>query len=68
MQSSSNNKMSTIVHELAQTLSIIHSYVQGCIVRIKNNDLELSQFHKLLIKINDLVKKLFSTIESIIAC
>jgi hypothetical protein len=47
---------SSIVHELAQSLLIIHAYVRGCIERIKNNSLDIERLKELLIKVNQQVQ------------
>lgn len=53
------NTHSRVVHELAQSLLIIHAYVRGCIERIKNNSLDSNQFCILLSKINEQINTMF---------
>lgn len=38
------NKIPVIAHELAQSLSIISSYIKGCTERVKKDNLNLDQF------------------------
>ena len=54
---------SKIVHELAQSLLIIHAYIRGCLERIKNNCLNIEQLRILLAKIDQQVQILFVNIQ-----
>jgi hypothetical protein len=65
-EDSSLNKVSKIVHELAQSLLIIHAYVRGCIERIKNNNLDFNQFSAILSKINEQINLMFSKLQLLI--
>ena len=47
---------SYMVHELAQSLLIIHAYVRGSIERIKTNNLTIEQLRSLLVKINEQIE------------
>lgn len=57
-------EISHTVHELAQSLLIIHAYVRGSIERIKNNTLTIEQLKSLLIKINEQIELMFKIIYS----
>ena len=55
---------SYMVHELAQSLLIIHAYVRGSIERIKTNNLTIEQLRSLLVKINEQIELMFKIIYS----
>lgn len=46
------NKIPIIAHELAQSLSIISSYVKGCNERVKKDNLDIKQLITIFEKIN----------------
>ena len=46
------NKISVFLHELAQSLSVIHAYVNGCNERLKENALDNKQLFEALRTVN----------------
>ena len=58
--------LSNIVHELAQSLLIIHAYVRGSIERIKNNNLTIVQLKSLLIKVNEQIELMFKILYALL--
>lgn len=60
---SSVNDLSSVVHEIAQSLLIVHAYVRGCIERIKNNNLNLDEFKSLLTTIQEQIAVMFSKLQ-----
>lgn len=66
VQQQNSIRMPKIVHELAQSLLIIHAYVRGALERIKKNDLTIEQLKSLLIKINEQIELLFKILYCLI--
>lgn len=65
-KSDSDLKISTLVHELAQSLLIIQSYIRGSMERIKNNNLNKEQLSPLFVKINEQMELMLRLIQGLI--
>lgn len=59
-------RMPNIVHELAQSLLVIHAYVRGSLERIKKNNLTIEQLNSLLLKIKEQIELLFKILYCLI--
>ena len=63
------NKMSSFLHELAQSLLVIQAYIHGCTERIKHNNLNSKQLEFIFVKLNEhteiISNKLHSMSESL---
>ncbi|RUR09434.1 hypothetical protein [Legionella sp. km772] len=54
-----SSNMPGMIHELAQSLLIIHAYVRGSLERIKNNNLTVEQLRSLFIKVKEQLELMF---------
>lgn len=55
-----------VVHELSQSLLIVHAYAQSAIEHIKMNTLERDQLKWLLLKIDEQIKRMSEVIPHLV--